>query len=126
MSEAKEELDARLLYWQDELTGLSDKNQTAGLEGYGQVPGGHPSGSAQRVREVQRQSEGESNRYTIENQTARYRQLVRAADGLLSPATIKQVESIYNRDLQAAYEMGGTSANDLAKLTGESDSNISA
>ena len=86
MSEAKE-LDARLLYWQDELTGLSDKNRQ-------QVSRAMAKSLGDTLRDLRsaygkfNATEGESNRYTIENQTARYRQLVRAADGLLSLSLI--------------------------------------
>ena len=43
-------------------------------------------------------SGGESNRYTIESQTARYRELMKAADGLFDPPALKRVADIYERD----------------------------
>ncbi len=122
MSEAKQ-LDTRLLYWQDEMTKLSDQNRR-------QVTKAMAKSLSQTLGDLKtaynrfNTSGGEVNRYTIESQTARYRQLVRASEGLLGPQTIKSIQTIYERDLQSAYATGGTSANDLAKLTGASDSAI--
>lgn len=122
MSDAKE-LDTRLLYWTDELTKLSDKNR----ETITKAMASSISGTLRDLRTAYGKfntSEGETNRYTIEQQTARYRQLVKASESLLGPATIKQIEGIYQRDLQKAYATGGTASNDLSRIVGAKDTAI--
>ena len=62
------------------------------------------------------QSGGETNRYTIESQTARFRELQGAANKLLDAKTMKRINGIYERDLGQAYKTGTSASRDLSKV----------
>lgn len=114
MSDAKQ-LDARMLQMQEALTSLSDANRE-------QVTRAFSKSVGDTLRDLKvayskfNTSGGESNRYTIESQTARYRELMRAADGLLGPRTQKAVQQIYERDLNEAYSIGTGNSRELSKI----------
>ena len=104
-----------MLYWQDELSKLSDKNRD-------QVGNAFAKSVGDTLRDLRKAygkfntSGGEQNRYTIQSQTARYKELLKASDNLMGPKTQKAVQRLYERDLEEAYNTGGTAANDLRKL----------
>ena len=114
MSEAKE-LDARMLQWQDQLSGLADANKA-------QVKRAMAKSLSTTLADLKTAyskfttSGGDSNRYTIESQTARYRELNKAAEGLLGPGTMKSVQAIYEKDLNDAYSLGTEASRDLSKV----------
>jgi SPP1 gp7 family putative phage head morphogenesis protein len=60
-------------------------------------------------------STGREQAYTVERNTALYRELLAAAGSLMDPATAAKLDTIYREDLRAAYAMGGESANDLRR-----------
>jgi SPP1 gp7 family putative phage head morphogenesis protein len=71
-------------------------------------------------------SEGTSNRYTIESQTARYRELTKAAEGLMGPGSLKNIQAIYENDLNDAYSLGTSASRDLAKVVDGASTSASA
>ena len=70
-------------------------------------------------------STGREQAYSVERNTALYRELLAAAGSLMDPATAAKLDTIYRADLKAAYAMGGESANDLRRAV-ESDGAVSA
>ena len=122
MSDVKKQ-DARQLYWADELGQLSEKNRKQVTRAMSRSIR-QTLGSLRKSYAKFTESGGTENRYTIESQTARYKELVKASEALLGPATIKQIGEVYKRDLDVAHRLGGTSANDLIKLTSGRDSAV--
>ena len=114
MSDAKQ-LDARMLQMQDALASLSDANRQ-------QVARAMAHSITRTIADLKvayskfETSGGESNRYTIESQTARYRELMKAADGLFDPPALKRVGDIYERDLNEAYKIGTGNSRELSKI----------
>ena len=60
-----------------------------------------------------RNATGREQRYSIESQTARYRELLDAAGSLMDPKTVAALDRIYQEDLSSAYALGGEAAADL-------------
>jgi len=56
------------------------------------------------------------NRYTIEKEITRYKELVAASNSLLDAQTMKQIIGIYEDDLNAAYMMGEYAGVDLLSV----------
>lgn len=104
-----------MLQWQDQLSELADANKE-------QVKRAMANSLSSTLRDLRTAyskfttSEGDTNRYTIESQTARYRELTKAAEGLLGPQTLKKIENIYERDLNDAYSLGTSASRDLSKV----------
>ena len=63
------------------------------------------------------------NRYTIEKEITRYKELMAAGNSLLDAKTMQMIVNIYEQDLQAAYQLGEQAGVDLAKTVekGEQD-----
>jgi len=115
VSQARD-LDRRLGYWVNQVDGLADSNRE-------QITRTLSRSINQTLRDLKTaygkfsQSEGATNAYTIQSQTARYRELLKASETLFDASTRKQIQSIYERDLNEAYETGGAAAQDLARIT---------
>ena len=114
-----------MLQWQDQLGTLADANRD-------QVKRAMARSISATLTDLKvayskfDASEGSSNRYTIESQTARYRELTKAAEGLLGPATMKSVQKIYETDLSDAYSLGTSASRDLSKVVDGAETSASA
>lgn len=124
MSEAKK-LDARMLQWQDQLSGLAETNRE-------QVTRTLARSISSTVADLKvayskfNASEGTSNRYTIESQTVRFRELTKAAEGLIGPGALKNIKAIYENDLNDAYSLGTSASRDLTKIVDGADTSAQA
>ena len=114
MSDAKK-LDGRQLEWQSGLRALEDQNQKQITNALSKSISDTLSTLKRSYAKFQ-ESGGVDNRYTIERQTKLYKDLVDASEGLLDPKTLKKVSSIYERDLNDAYQMGEQTSNDLRRM----------
>ena len=124
MSEAKQ-LDARMLQWQNQLGTLSEANR----ERVTRTLARSISGTVADLKVAYSKfdaSEGASNRYTIESQTARYRELTKAAEGLMGPGALNNIKAIYESDLNDAYSLGTSASRDLAKIVDGVDTSAQA
>ena len=102
MSDAKQ-LDARMLQMQDALRACRMRTGSSGARNGSPIT--RTIADLKVAYSKFETSGGESNRYTIESQTARYRELMKAADGLFDPPALKRVADIYERDLNEAYKI---------------------
>lgn len=114
MSEAKK-LDGRQLEWQAGLRRLEAENQEQVTKALAKSISDTLSQLRSSYAKFQ-ESGGTENRYTIERQTKLYKDLIDSSETLLGPNTIKQVQGIYERDLNKAYGMGGETSNSLRQI----------
>ena len=114
-----------MLQWQNQLSGLSERNRE-------QVTRTLARSISSTVADLKvayskfNLSEGTTNRYTIESQTARYRELTKAAEGLMGPGALKNIKAIYENDLSDAYSLGTSASRDLTKVVDGADTSASA
>ena len=114
MSDAKK-LDQRQLYWNNELASLENANRERIVKAMSKSIG-------DTLRELRisyakfQESGGTENRYSIERQAGRYKELVAASEQLFGPNTLAAINKIYERDLGQAYKTGGAGAEDLRSL----------
>ena len=125
MSEAKK-LDQELLRFVADLEQLEDYNRD-------RITNAMKSSIARTLKRLRKaytnyiekmEESGEPyNRYTIEKEITRYKELVAASNSLLDAQTMQTIVSIYEQDIQAAYMMGEEAGVDLAKVVdkGEQD-----
>ena len=114
-----------MLQWQDQLGGLTDANR----QRITRTLAGSISKTVADLKVAYSKfnaSEGASNRYTIESQTARFKELTKAADGLMGPGALKNIQSIYENDLNDAYSLGTSASRDLTKIVDGVDTSAAA
>ena len=114
-----------MLQWQDQLGGLSEANR----ERVTRTLARSISGTVADLKVAYSKfnaSEGASNRYTIESQTVRFRELTKAAEGLIGPGALKNIKAIYENDLNDAYSLGTSASRDLTKIVDGADTSAQA
>jgi len=114
-----------MLQWQDQLSGLTETNR----ERVTRTLARSISSTVADLKVAYSKfnaSEGTSNRYTIESQTVRFRELTKAAEGLIGPGSLRNIKAIYENDLNDAYSLGTSTSRDLTKIVDGADTSAQA